>query len=113
MDRDMKQLEHGELFCVDCDDLPWTPSTFAQGLSVKDVAVAGGLELQFVRLEAGASIPLHTHELPEFIYVLEGELELAGQTLARGWASVAAIGSVHSDVRSAKGCVFLLVDKPV
>jgi quercetin dioxygenase-like cupin family protein len=113
MDMDMKQLKQGELFYTDCNDLPWTPSSLAQGLSVRDVAVADGLELQFVRLEPGASIPRHTHELPEFIYVLEGELELAGQTLTPGWASVASIGSVHSDVRSTKGCVFLLVDKPV
>jgi quercetin dioxygenase-like cupin family protein len=109
----MDQLKRGELFAVPCNDLPWTPSTFAPGLSVKDIAVAGGLEMQIVRMEAGAQIPLHTHELPEFIYVLEGDLVVAGQTLGAGWASIAAPGSEHSGVCSINGCTFVLVDRPV
>ena len=91
----MNDLESGQLLCVRCDDLPWKPSTFAAGVFVKDVAVTDGLEMQIVRLEPGARLPLHTHECPEFIYVLEGELILGGQHLRRGWASVASIGSVH------------------
>lgn len=109
----MNDLEPGGLFSANCDDLPWTPSTFAPKVFVKDVAVAGGFELQIVRLEPGARLPVHTHELPEFIYVLEGELLLAGQRLTRGCASVASAGSVHSDVHSETGCVFVLVDRPV
>ena len=109
----MKQLEPGEVLCVRCDDLPWKPSTFADKVSVKDVAVTDGLEMQIVRLEAGARLPLHTHECPEFIYVLEGEVILGGERLGPGWASVASVGSVHTDVHSETGCVFVLVDKPV
>ena len=109
----MNDLESGQLRCVRCDDLPWKPSTFAAGVFVKDVAVTAGLEMQIVRLEPGARLPLHTHECPEFIYVLEGELTLGGQHLCRGWASVASIGSVHSDVHSETGCVFVLVDRPL
>ena len=109
----MNELEPGQLFCVRCEDIPWKPSTFAAGLSVKDVAVTNGLEMQIVRLEPGARIPVHTHECPEFIYVLEGELILAAQRLGPGSASVAGVGSVHSDVHSETGCVFVLVDRPV
>jgi quercetin dioxygenase-like cupin family protein len=98
---------------VRCDELPWKPSTFATGLSVKDVAVTNGLEMQIVRVEPGARIPFHTHESPEFIYVLEGDLMLGAQRLGPGSASVAAIGSVHADVHSESGCVFVLVDRPV
>ncbi len=47
----MKELDSGQLFSVRCDELPWTPSTFAAGLSVKDVAVTGGLYA-----EAGVSL---------------------------------------------------------
>ena len=102
----MNDLESGQLLCVRCDDLPWKPSTFAAGVFVKDVAVTGGLEMQIVRFEPGARLPLHTHECPEFIYVLEGELILGGQHLGRGWASVASVGSVHSDVLFRNGlCV--------
>ncbi len=109
----MIQLEDGKLLCLSCDDLPWKPSTFAAGVFVKDVAVTGGLEMQIVRFEPGARLPLHEHELPEFIYVLEGELTVAGQHLRRGWASIASPGSVHADVHSDTGCIFVLVDRPL
>ncbi len=109
----MNDLEPGQLFYANCDDLPWKPSTFAAKVFVKDVAVTGGLEMQIVRLEPAARLPVHTHELPEFIYVLEGELLLGGQRLRSGCVSVASVGSVHSDVHSETGSVFVLVDRPV
>ena len=109
----MKDLEPGRLFSVNTEDIEWKPSTWSPGVFVKDVAVAGGLEMQIVRLEPGVRLPLHTHELPEFIYVLDGELMLAGERLTRGCVSVASAGSVHSDVHSDTGCVFVLVDRPV
>jgi quercetin dioxygenase-like cupin family protein len=80
---------------------------------VKDVAVTNGLEMQIVRLEPGARIPPHTHECPEFIYILEGELMLGDERLGPGSASIASVGSVHSEVHSETGCVFVLVDRPV
>lgn len=109
----MNELDAGQLLCVRCDELPWKPSTFAAGLSVKDVAMTQGLEMQIVRMEPGARIPPHTHECPEFIYVLEGELSVGTQRLGPGSASVASVGSVHADVHSETGCVFVLVDRPV
>ncbi len=109
----MKILGSGEIFFQQTDELDWKPSTFAKGLSVKDIAIAGGLEMQFVRMEPGAKIPMHTHELPEFIYILQGELIIAGQALSAGWVSIAAPGSEHLDVHTIDGCIFLLVDKPV
>ena len=101
----MNVLKSGQLLCLRCDDLPWKPSTFAPKVFVKDVAVTDGLEMQIVRLEPDARLPLHTHECPEFIYVLEGELILGGSRLSQGWASVASVGSVHSDVRSDGLCL--------
>lgn len=109
----MKTLNSGETLFRVCDDLPWQPSKLAPGLSVKDVAVTDGLELQLVRLDPGARIPVHTHESPEFIYVLEGELIIGEERLGGGGASVASVGSKHSDVRSETGCVFVLVDRPL
>jgi anti-sigma factor ChrR (cupin superfamily) len=109
----MNALESGQVLCSRCDDLPWKPSTFATGVFVKDVAVTDGLEMQIVRLEPGARLPLHTHKCPEFIYVLEGEVIIEGQHLSRGWASVASVGSEHSDVHSEGGCIFVLVDRPL
>ncbi|MBV9009056.1 MAG: cupin domain-containing protein [Verrucomicrobia bacterium] len=109
----MNYLDNAQQIRADCNGLPWTPSKLAPGLSVKDVAVADGLEMQLVRLDPGATIPVHTHECPEFIYILEGELIIGGERLTEGSASVASIGSTHTDVHSDKGCIFLLVDKPI
>ena len=109
----MNALDHGSLLCVRCDDLHWKPSTFAAGVFVKDVAVTDGLEMQILRFEPGARLPFHEHQCPEFIYVLEGELIVAGHRLSSGWASVASVGSVHSDVHSEAGCVLVLVDRPL
>jgi anti-sigma factor ChrR (cupin superfamily) len=105
----MNVLESGQILFSRCDDLPWKPSTFAAGVFVKDVAVTDGMEMQIVRLEPGARLPLHTHECPEFIYVLEGDFIIGGQHLSRGWASVASVGSEHSEA----GCIFVLVDRPL
>jgi hypothetical protein len=107
----MSMLEHGAMRCVDTGRVPWRPSTFAAGVFVKDIATTDGWEMQIVRFEPGARFPLHTHELPEFLFVLEGELVQAGRRLGPGWASVASAGSVDEDVHSETGCVFVLVDR--
>jgi anti-sigma factor ChrR (cupin superfamily) len=80
-------------------------------VTVKDAGVTDGLELQIVRFNPGASFPVHTHQRPEFIYILEGELIRAGQRLGPGWASISDVGTVDTEVRTEKGCVFLLVDR--
>lgn len=109
----MKILNQGETFLLQTDEVSWKPSTFAKGLSVKDIAIADGLEMQFVQMEAGAKIPVHTHELSEFIYIIEGELIISGKVLNKGCVSIAAAGSQHLDVHTVDGCTFLLIDKPV
>jgi hypothetical protein len=107
----MNTFETGAFRSVNTDDLPWRPSTFAPGVFVRDVATTDGWEMQVVRCERGARFPIHTHDRPEFIFVLEGELIQAGRRLGPGWASVAAAGSVDEDVHSEIGCVFVLVDR--
>jgi anti-sigma factor ChrR (cupin superfamily) len=107
----MTTLERSGVRSVNTDELPWRPSAFAAGVFVKDVATAGGWEMQIVRVEPGARFPMHTHEWPEFVFVLTGELVQAGRRLGPGWASVATAGSVDEDVHSDIGCVFVLVDR--
>jgi anti-sigma factor ChrR (cupin superfamily) len=107
----MSVLEHGSFRSVRVDDLPWRPSVVASGVFVKDIAVTDGWEMQIVRFEPGARFPIHTHESPEFLFILEGELAQAGRRMGPGWASVATAGSVDGDVHSDTGCVFVLVDR--
>ncbi len=103
--------ERGSFRSVNVDDLPWRPSTKASGVFVKDIAVTDGWEMQLVRFEPGARFPAHSHESPEFLFILEGELVQAGRRMGPGWASVASAGTVDEDVCSEAGCVFVLVDR--
>ena len=107
----MSMLERGASMGVNTDELPWRPSAFASGVFVRDIATTDGWEMQVVRFEPGARFPIHTHERPEFVFILEGELVQAGRRLGPGWASVASAGSVDDDVHSETGCVFVLVDR--
>jgi anti-sigma factor ChrR (cupin superfamily) len=107
----MSMVERGALRCVNTDELSWRPSAFARGVLVKDIAVTDGWEMQIVRFEPGARFPIHTHERPEFVFILAGELIQGGRRLGPGWASVASAGSVDEDVHSDTGCVFVLVDR--
>jgi anti-sigma factor ChrR (cupin superfamily) len=107
----MSVFEAGGFRWVRTDDLPWRPSKMAAGVLVKDVAVTDGLEMQIVRVEPGARFPIHTHQGPEFVFILEGELVQAGRRLSPGWASVASAGTIDEDVYSETGCVFVLVDR--
>ncbi|PYN29106.1 MAG: hypothetical protein DMD76_02295 [Candidatus Rokuibacteriota bacterium] len=107
----MSALETGGFKWVRTDDLPWRASRMAAGVLVKDVAVTDGWEMQIVRFEPGARFPIHTHESPEFLFILEGELVQAGRRLGPGWASVASAGTIDEDVYSETGCVFVLVDR--
>jgi anti-sigma factor ChrR (cupin superfamily) len=102
--------EQGSVTWANTADLPWRPSTFAPGVFVKDVATSDGWAMQVVRCTPGARFPTHTHDRPEFLFVLEGELIQAGRRLGPGWASVAHAGSIDEDVHSPAGCVFVLVD---
>lgn len=91
------------------DALPWRPSTVADGVSVKDLGAANGRAMQLVRFAPGTAFPLHTHDGPEFVYLLEGEAVQQGQRLQPGWAAVAATGTVDQAFHSPAGCVFLTV----
>ena len=95
--------------CIDGESTPWRASTFAPGVEVKDLGDANGRAMQLVRFPPGTVFPVHQHEGPEFVYILEGELLQNGKRLGRGWASVSAAGTVDDDVRSDTGCVLLLV----
>ena len=56
-------------------------------------------------------LPVHRHEGPEFVFILEGELRQAGHRLGPGRVGASPTGSVDDDVYSVTGCVFLLVDR--
>jgi hypothetical protein len=90
-------------------EIPWRPSTFAQGVSVKDLGSANGRSMQLVRFDPGATFPWHRHAGPEFVYVLEGVVTQRGVRLGSGWAGVSATGTDEDDFRSETGAIFLTI----
>jgi uncharacterized cupin superfamily protein len=90
-------------------EIPWRPSTFAKGVSVKDLGSANGQAMQLVRFEPGTRFPWHRHAGPEFVYVVEGEVIQRGIRLGPGWAGVSAEGTEEADFLSETGAVFLTV----
>jgi anti-sigma factor ChrR (cupin superfamily) len=99
---------HGYQF-NDADRVAWRRSTFADGVDVKDLGTADGRSMQLVKFSPGTSFPVHRHEGPEFIYLLEGVAYQEGQKLLPGWAAVAAAGTTDAHFHSPEGCVFLTV----
>src|SRR2546427_11637075 len=95
--------ERGSFQSVNVDDLPWRPSTKASGVFVKDIAVTDGWEMQLVRFEPGARFPAHSHESPEFLFILGGELVQAGRRMGPGWARGASAGTGDEEAGSAAG----------
>jgi len=93
----------------DANNVPWRKSAFAEGIEVKDLGTTDGRSMQLVRFAPGASFPLHRHEGPEFIYLIEGVAIQEGQQLSAGWAAVAAMGTTDSNFHSLTGCTFLTI----
>lgn len=62
-----------------------------------------------VRMEPGTSYPSHAHAGKEECYVLEGDLEVAGETLHAGDYQVAPGGSLHGLQSTSNGCLLLIV----
>jgi anti-sigma factor ChrR (cupin superfamily) len=94
---------------IDTKNLEWRKSTFADGVWVKDLAETNGQAIQLVRFEPNTTFPIHKHERPEFIYMLEGEAYQCGNKLTAGTLAIADQGTEESDFHSETGCTFLLI----
>ena len=53
----------------------------------------------------------HTHNYPEFVYVLDGSLRTQGVHMVNGDAYAAAGGSVHTDFAAHERSTYLLIFK--
>ena len=65
----------------------------------------GRFRTLLVRLEAGASLPPHEHPLDEECYVVEGDIWLSGEHMARGDYQRVSAGTPHLGIRSDGGCL--------
>lgn len=62
-----------------------------------------------VRMAAGSSYPAHRHKDVEELFVLTGDLHVAGEVMGPGDYCRASADTVHGMTRSTAGCLFLLL----
>ena len=65
-----------------------------------------------MRIEPGVTVFSHTHGATEHCYVIEGDLQVEDQHLHAGDYHEAAASTAHSGLRSAGGCLLLIVESP-
>lgn len=94
---------------VRSDGLAWADGT-SVGVATKTLLVDRPRQrvTRLVRLVPGTAIRPHRHGGVEEVYVVEGELTVEGVLMTAGDYCRAETGSVHRQVRSAGGCVFLV-----
>ena len=94
---------------VDTSTLPWSPSG-SSGISMKilqQVESTGGMTAM-TRLEAGSSIPAHSHtHADQTVFVVEGDLVDEGVSYGPGSFFVVKAGSPHGPHSTLRGCVLL------
>jgi len=67
-------------------------------------------EAYLIRLAPGRRIPRHHHTAVEHCYVLEGDLVVADRRLRAGDYHEAPPGTLHEELVSDQGCLFLVVE---
>lgn len=99
--------EHGLLFARSAQ-LEWSPLPI-EGLEIKVLSTDNerNLSTLLVRMRPGAAYPAHRHAAVEELFLLEGDLLVSGVLMRAGDYCRAEPGSLHTDIRSDSGCLFL------
>jgi anti-sigma-K factor RskA len=93
---------------VAADDGVWHASSPGVWRKLLHVDAAAGWQAMLVRIEAGASVPPHAHPMLEECLVLEGEFELAGETVGKGDLHLAFPGQDHAPIFSRAGALLYI-----
>jgi anti-sigma factor ChrR (cupin superfamily) len=82
-----------------------------EGVFLKRLHVdpATRIATSLVRMSAGTSLPVHQHVGVEQFYVIEGDCNVAGQTLTAGDYHRAEAGSTHETTSTVGGTLLLLI----
>lgn len=93
--------DHAVMATVRAEEGYW--QTLAPGVTMKTLHDDGNSHSFLVRLEAGAVLPSHPHEVDEECLVLEGEMHLGDLHFRAGDHHIARAGSMHGRVTSPRG----------
>lgn len=82
----------------------------AKGVEVKRLVTdeAAGRNTSIVRMAPGTVYPTHRHAGIEEVYIIEGDLQVAGVTMRAGDYCRAEADSVHAGVHTVGGCVLVV-----
>ena len=83
----------------------------AKGVSLKPLFVDQdrGYATALIRMRPGVGYPKHRHVETEECYVLDGDLQIGGQTFRAGDYVRAEAGSIHEGIYSEQGCTLLIL----
>jgi DNA-binding CsgD family transcriptional regulator len=97
------------LFFINSADVEW--NEVMPGISIKVLFKdeKRNYSTKLVKMEPGARYPRHLHRAPEELYMLEGDFQVAGRSLAPGDYHRADSKSIHNETSTRSGCRFLLL----
>jgi len=103
-------LEDGDgLFFINSAKVEWQqtmPGVFEKTLFLDQKRKYSA---KLIKMEPGARCPRHLHRATEELYILEGDFQVAGRSLAPGDYHRAENRSIHTETSSKKGCKFLIL----
>jgi hypothetical protein len=96
------------------DQLPWRPVTGCRGVFAKELWRSGDSVHALIRLEAGSRTPGRPHVgAHHHIWVVSGEISIAGRPLAAGSYVYVPAGVAHPlDHVGTAGCTLLQMHQP-
>ena len=89
--------------------MPWGGS--AGDARAKVLGTADGYFVTLVEAQAGYKGTPHSHDYPEFNYVVSGEVRNQGQLMKAGDGYAAAAGSTHADFGTETGATYIVIFK--
>jgi mannose-6-phosphate isomerase-like protein (cupin superfamily) len=89
---------------VRANENPWTPLPIP-GVQYRQLK---GKDTVLLRMEPGASYPMHEHHKAEQCLVLEGSVSSDGLTVHAGDYTYMPLGSTHHPLYSDTGCLLLI-----
>ena len=102
-------LEDSGLLISRSAELSWL--SLAPGIEYKPLFIdtARKYNTSLVRMDAGAHYPSHRHRDIEELFMLSGDLHVAGKVMRAGDYCRASAETIHGETRSEMGCLFLLM----
>lgn len=102
-------LSEGGLLIARSAEVAWQP--FSPGIDYKLLSTdtLRDVNTMLVRMEAGAHYSAHHHADVEELFLLSGDLHVAGEVMHTGDYCRAEAGTEHGETYSDAGCLFLLI----